>query len=202
MLRKVQPAPVAPVKGNRFAALESYDTDSGSESDSTYESPPTQEEKPKDVVKPVAPVVPIDDSFTLVGGGRKGNKKIVTDANGWSTKSKVQWNRPRFIDSDSESETEIKKELELEAREVEIPDEDEDLPPVIPPESAEGFGSLLNRGKSASLWADKIKESLDKAESVRKNSGTGAAPGIKPTEDFVAGLGNISFFSKGFGPRA
>ena len=86
-------------------------------------------------------------------------------------------------------------------------------PPIIT--SANTFPSLLNRSSvkeetpvvaavvaergsvgaergSAMAWAEKVKQSLEKAEAARKP----AAP-YQPSEDFIASLGKLSFFRRG-----
>ena len=45
---------------------------------------------------------------------------------------------------------------------------------------------------SAMAWAEKVKQSLEKAEAARKP----AAP-YQPSEDFIASLGKLSFFRRG-----
>ena len=68
--------------------------------------------------------------------------------------------------------------------------------PETKEDDKKSFTSLLNRGGglSAMLWAEKVRQSLEKAEQ-KKPIGV-----HKPTEDFVNGLGRISFFSGGFKP--
>ena len=181
--KKLQADQVVVGQKNRFAALDNFSTDS--ESDSEVEPQRT-----------VTPVVPVEQEkkpelrdFTIV---HKRGKQISTDKDGWTN---IQWSKPQFVDSDTESdgsETQIQKELEAEALECDIEYAEDDIPPIQP--VADPFPSLLNRGSiNTVVWAEKIKQSLEKAETTRK---TPVAPGIKPTEDFVTALGGISFFGR------
>lgn len=198
----VQKAPI--VQKNRFAALgDSSDEASDVELDMPVAPVPSVS------VAPVAPVPSVmqlpntvdssnEGEFTLVRGSR--GRQIRTDKEGWT---KVEWTKPQFVDSDTsdaestESEVQIKKELEMEA--LESTDlayvTDDDLPPPVT-EAVPVFSGFMNRGSgiNALAWAEKIKQSLDKAETSRK-----APPGIQATEDFVSGLtkqtGKLSFFS-------
>ena len=77
-------------------------------------------------------------------------------------------------------------------------------PPIMT--STNTFPSLLSRNtsvatvqqtetaerSSAMAWAEKVKQSLEKAEAARKP----AAP-YQPSEDFIASLGKLSFFRRG-----
>ena len=93
-----------------------------------------------------------------------------------------------------------------------LPDADEEpakkqtktsaTPPIL--EAGLNYPSLLSRGSqvaeenkekdkgSAMAWAEKVKQSLEKAEAARKP----AAP-YQPSEDFIASLGKLSFFRRG-----
>ena len=57
--------------------------------------------------------------------------------------------------------------------------------------AAEERGSFLAERGSAMAWAEKVKQSLEKAEAARKP----AAP-YQPSEDFIASLGKLSFFRR------
>jgi hypothetical protein len=172
---------------NRFAALDDFSSDSDSDESVIIEAPPVVLVEKKQPVQEKQEYR--EREFTIV---QKRGRQITTDKEGWTS---VQWNKPQFIDSETESvesETQIKKELEEEAMESVGPDyaSDEDIPPIIPA-PADPFPSLLNRGSINTVaWAEKIKQSLEKAETNRK------PPGIKATEDFVASLGKVSFFGK------
>lgn len=69
-------------------------------------------------------------------------------------------------------------------------------PPIL--EQAHMNVSLMNRGTAsanttgAMAWAEKVKQSLEKAEAARKP----ASP-YQPSEDFIASLGKLSFFRRG-----
>ncbi len=191
--KKLQADQVVVGQKNRFAALDNFSTDS--DSDSEFDSSPVKES-----VREVVPTPLINQEkkpdfreFTVVN--KRGGKQVSTDMDGWTS---IQWSKPQFVDSDTESvesETQIKKELEQEALECDIEYVSEEVA-VSSTSVPDLFPSLLNRGSINTVaWAEKIKQSLEKAEITRKNP---VAPGIKPTEDFVSGLGGISFF----GPKA
>ena len=181
----------AVIQKNRFAALDNFSSDSESDSEVEEVITPLPVALPLPVVAPIK-MVEQDQKvdlreFTIVRNTR--GKQVRTDKEGWTS---VQWSKPQFVDSDTESvesELQIKKELEME--ECEPPDaSDEDIPPIqtLP----DTFPSLLNRGSiNAMAWAEKIKQSLEKAEST----GSKKAPGIQKTDEFVSGLGRVSFFS-------
>lgn len=196
--KKLQADQVVVGQKNRFAALDNFSTDSDSDSDSDVDSSPVKEAVREVVPTPLIKTAeeekkPDFREFTIVN--KRGGKQVSTDKDGWTS---IQWSKPQFVDSDTESvesETQIKKELEQEALECDIEYASEEVA-VGSTSVPDLFPSLLNRGSINTLaWAEKIKQSLEKAEMTRKNP---VAPGIKPTEDFVSGLGGITFF----GPRS
>jgi hypothetical protein len=134
------------------------------------------EEKPKNVFK---------SPFSQ----KKRKQKLEQDKEGWVS---IQNNQPGFIDDNSstESEKEIRKEIVMEALVLE---------PTSPPEFNEessGFYSMLSRGTGTTLsamdWAEKVRMSLEQAEQARNKPPTAA----QKTEDFVNGLGRLSFFRR------
>lgn len=190
--KKLQADQVVVAQKNRFAALDDFSSDSDDDAEPTESAMTHVVEKASPIQVVETPVeTNTSREFTIV---HKRGKQISTDKDGWTS---IQWSKPQFVDSDTESqesETQIQKELEAEALECDIDYADDDVPPIQP--VTDPFPSLLNRGSINTVaWAEKIKQSLEKAETNRK---TPVAPGIKPTEDFVAALGGISFF----GPKA
>ena len=125
-----------------------------------------------------------------------------------------------LADSDSESEIAVKEEQTLQKvrewkedgkrpvrfrrpePEIHFMADEEPTPappaqaPVATPPLISEFPSLLSRGQQqtnpAMAWAEKVKQSLEKAEAARKPS----AP-YQPSEDFIASLGKLSFFRGG-----
>ncbi len=172
---------------NPFAALQ---MDSDSDSEKSKQSPslriltPQQspsfrvwkleegEEKPKNVFK---------STFS-----QKKRRQVNHEHEGWVS---IQKNQPNFVDDNAstDSEKEIKKEMIMEALTLE---------PVSPPdleEKKEG-DSVLSRGTgmSAMDWSERVRTSLEKAEQARNKPPTSA----QKTEDFINGLGRLSFFRR------
>jgi hypothetical protein len=179
---------------NPFAALQ-MDSDSESEKPKQSQSPslrilsPQQspsfrvwkleegEEKPKNVFK-----------STFSQKKRRQKMEANHEHEGWVS---IQKNQPNFIDdgASTESEKEIKKEMIMEALTLE---------PVSPPdfeEKKEG-SSVLSRGTGTSMsamdWAERVRTSLEKAEQARNKPPSSA----QKTEDFINGLGRLSFFRR------
>jgi hypothetical protein len=180
---------------NPFAALQ-MDSDSESEKQKNQVKPspvlriqtPTQspsfrvwkleegEEKPKNVFK------------SPFSQKKRKPKQEQTDTEGWVS---IQKNQPNFVDDNAstESEKEIRKEVIMEALMLE---------PVSPPDFEEkgDFNSMLSRGTGTSLtaldWAERVRTSLEKAEQARIKPPSAA----QKTEDFINGLGRLSFFRR------
>ncbi len=136
------------------------------------------EEKPKNVFK-----------STFTQKKRKQKMETNSEYEGWVS---IQKNQPQFLADDNAStgsEKEIRKEVIMEALMLE---------PVSPPdfEEKEGFNSMLARGTgqtmSAMDWAERVRTSLEKAEQSRNKPPSAA----QKTEDFVNGLGRLSFFRR------
>ena len=183
---------------NPFAALQ-YDSDSDSaiEEQKKPEEPvvlrihtPTQspsyrvwkldegEEKPKNVFK-----TPFSQ--------KKRKQKMESEKDGgWVS---IQKNQPQFVDDSvsTDSEQEIKKEVVMEALVLE---------PTTPPDYSKPvsteFQSMFNRGTGTTLtamdWAERVRSSLEKAEQARNKPPAAA----QKTEDYVNGLGRLSFFRR------
>ena len=176
---------------NPFAALQ-MDSDSDSEkpkpSPSLRIQTPTQspsfrvwkleegEEKTKNVFK---------NAFS-----QKKRKQKMDQHEGWVS---IQKNQPQFVDDNAstESEKEIKKEVIMEALTLE---------PVSPPDFEQTekgeFNSMLARGTGSTMsamdWAERVRTSLEKAEQARNKPPSSA----QKTEDFINGLGRLSFFRR------
>jgi hypothetical protein len=116
--------------------------------------------------------------------GRKPRTKYEKDKEGWVS---IKKNQPNFNADSSDSEKEIKREMEVE------------LESHTPPDfslSAPGFPSLLMRGQNtpeqmtAHAWAEKVKQSLEKAEQARKQTSMTS----QSSQEFAEALGKLSFF--------
>jgi hypothetical protein len=118
--------------------------------------------------------------------GRKPRIKYEKDKEGWVS---IKKNQPNFNGDSSDSEKEIKKEYEVELETHTPPD-------FSLSESAPTFSSLLSRGvntpeqMTAHAWAEKVKQSLEKAEQARKPT----AMTSNSNENFAEALGKLSFF--------
>jgi hypothetical protein len=179
---------------NPFAALQ---TDSESEKEEiplTKPSPSLRIQTP--VQSPSFRVWKLDEGeerpknvFKSPFSQKKRKQKQDTDKEGWVS---IQKNQPGFVDDNSstESEKEIRKEVVMEALVLE---------PTSPPEPIEessSFHSMLSRGTGTTLtamdWAEKVRTSLEQAEQARNKPPSAA----QKTEDFVNGLGRLSFFRR------
>ncbi len=116
--------------------------------------------------------------------GRKPRVKYEKDREGWVS---IKKNQPNFSGDSSDSEKEIKREMEVE------------LETHTPPDfslSAPAFPSLLTRGQNtpeqmtAHAWAEKVKQSLEKAEQARKQTHVAS----NSSQEFAEALGKLSFF--------
>ncbi len=120
--------------------------------------------------------------------GRKPRIKYEKDKEGWIS---IKKNQPNFNGDSSDSEKEIKKEYEVELETHTPPDFS-----LSEAEVAPSFSSLLTRGvntpeqMTAHAWAEKVKQSLEKAEQARKSTTTSNNSG----ENFAEALGKLSFF--------
>lgn len=136
------------------------------------------EEKPKNVFK-----------STFSQKKRKQKMEMTNDHEGWVS---IQKNQPNFVDDNAstESEKEIKKEVIMEALTLEHVS-----PPDFEPSTGE-FNSMLARGTGSTMsamdWAERVRTSLEKAELARSKPPSNA----QKTEDFVNGLGRLSFFRR------
>jgi len=119
---------------------------------------------------------------------RKPRVKYEKDKEGWVS---IKKNQPNFNDNSSDSEKEIKREMEVELETHTPPDFS-----LSETEGAPSFSSLLSRGvntpeqMTAHAWAEKVKQSLEKAEQARKPTGITSNSG----ENFAEALGKLSFF--------
>jgi hypothetical protein len=132
------------------------------------------EEKPKNVFK-----------STFSQKKRRQKMEANHDHEGWVS---IQKNQPNFVDdgASTESEKEIKKEMMMEALTLE---------PVTPPdfEEKKEATSVLSRGSMTAMdWAERVRTSLEKAEQARNKPPSSA----QKTEDFINGLGRLSFFRR------
>ena len=179
MLRQQKKEIVVPVQ-NRFAA---FDTDSDSDEEDVIVQEEKKEEETVKVKEEqrVWPTVKEEvDPVSLFTSQRKTRRSGVQkeDSEGW-----VSITRTSKPVKEEDEEKEIQKEVLEEIQEVE----------VKPIEAVEvekaNFVPLLARGGGASVWATRIRESLEKAEKA-----TPPNPNVA-TDQFIGGLGRVSFFS-------
>ncbi len=194
---------------NRFSALQ-MDSDSDSETKQEEKQVQKQVQVQVQEVKPpqspqlriVTPTSsppfrvwkmdePPKNVFKSPFSQKKRKQKMENDKDGWVS---IQKNQPQFVDDNAstESEQEIKKEVIMEALTLE---------PVSPPDYSEPvvetqteFPSMLQRGTgmTAMDWAERVRNSLERAEQARNKPPTAA----QKTEDFVNALGRLSFFRR------
>lgn len=197
MVRRKDDAVVA-IQKNRFAALESdseYEEQDAGQDDAQQQEhcpSPQQPETP-----PITPVIK-EERKSYAAALTRGTTK------GWVS---IKWQGPQFVDDDDElSEKEVVKEALEEAGVLEscVKEGDESgsaemsapsapAPATGPAQDSSNLKPLWNRStNTAVVWADRVKKTLEKAEADRKpHFGS-----FKPTEDFVSGVGRLSFFRK------
>jgi hypothetical protein len=154
MSRKPQPVVKS---GNPFAALAS-DSDSEREEVSVKVSASAEVEKESTQSSPPFRVWSLDDA----------EKRFKNDTNIFSSpfSRKKSWSKPRFKE-DGEGWVSIEVGKPSEEQEQE---QEQDLPAMeefsLAPQE---FPSMLTRGdqETATLWAEKVKKSLDRAEKIR-----------------------------------
>ena len=92
----------------------------------------------------------------------------------------IRWNQPQFIDTEGEAEAEAEAEAEPDA------DREIVLEETITPSEESGTKNI-----TALVWAERIKQSLEKAELAREEK----AKKVNPAE-FKEALGRLSFFRR------
>jgi hypothetical protein len=188
MVRRKDEPVVAVAQKNRFALLES--DSEGEETDCEQE-----------IVAPSAPIsqtpviTPVikEEKRTYASAVSRGTTK------GWVS---IKWQGPQFVDDEEElSEKEIMKEALEEAGVLPRPEEESvEISKEVSKESSGNVPTnspdlkpLWNRStNTAAVWAEKVKQNLEKAEAARRPH----VGSFRPTEDFVAGVGRLSFFRK------
>jgi hypothetical protein len=192
MVRRKDEAVVVVGQKNRFAAL-----DSDSEGDETDCEHEIVETAPAPQV-PHAPIImPVikEEKRSYASAVSRGTTK------GWVS---IKWQGSQYMDDDEElSEKEIMKEaleeagvlpgasVDDEKSQVNVSKGDAEVLKEVT--SSPDLKPLWNRStNTAAVWAEKVKQNLEKAEAARRpHNGS-----FRPTEDFVAGVGRLSFFRK------
>lgn len=150
------------VQVNRFKVL-AMDSDSDADNETCEDTVVEQQTaKQEDVV--------------YMGKKKNKNRLEKIDREGWTS---ITWTKPQFVSEDDE-ERAIQKEMLEEIAEAEAS--------MAAEEGQED--NEKNDTVSAMMWAERIRQSLEKAEQSKKTVSSGLS------DDFVASLGKLSFFRR------
>jgi hypothetical protein len=152
---------VQKVQVNRFKVL-AMDSDSDAE-DETHQDDVIEQQAIK------------EEDIVYMGKKKNKNRVEKIDREGWTS---ITWTKPQFVSEDDE-ERAIQKEMLEEIAEAEASMADDEA------QKQEKDDSV-----SAMMWAERIRQSLEKAEQSKKSSSSGLS------DDFVASLGKLSFFRR------
>lgn len=143
--------------------------------------------------EPVKTTTPFSSPFSVKKKGKTKQIHVQDENDGWVS---IRKNQPVFLDDSAESsdsEKEIKKEALMEALvELSALDGGVKTQPSVTATTGPPMRSLLNRGQNemtAMDWAERVRVTLEKSEGQRRASS-------QASEDFVAGLGRLSFFRR------
>lgn len=203
---------------NPFAALAESDSDAESVAESV-DSPPV-----KEVVMPESPPMrtwpaPERNVFSSPFSKKRWAKpRFKEDTEGWVS---IRWNQPQFEDTVSPStslaplplgvkyqpRTPTFTAMDPNAETKVLEDDSPIYASVTPPNlELEPISVVLENTITPSqpqeqltalAWAEKVKQSLEKAEAARASKARPAPQGDKADEDFKEALGRLSFFRRG-----